>query len=321
LRRRITVLIFFILLGALRPALSDGYPDHVIRIINPYAAGGPADVVARLAAGYLESEVGESLIVENRPGGNSIIGTQYVARAKPDGYTLLLAANTHVVIPSLYKVSTYDPIKDFEPLGVFAFADYVFVTNPSIPADSISTLIAYAKSKPDTLTYGSPGNGSLNDLAIEYLKHKAGLQITRIPFTGGGPAVNAVIGEWVSMMVSSMPGALPLVKAGRLKALAIMGDKPSPDLPGVPTADSTVPGMKARAWYSFVAPAGTPRPVVDKLDKAITALAKNEDFKHRLAALGTETTNMMLAEFKDFMKGEQAKWAGVAAAANIKFSQ
>lgn len=321
LRKLLFVLAAALLLAPLRSALAESYPERPVRIINAYAAGGPADIMTRFAASYLQKEMGGSFVVESRPGGNSTIGTQYVAHAAPDGYTLLMAANTHVIIPSLYEVKTYDPIKDFVPLGAFAVADYVLVVNPALPVHTLSELIAYAKSKNGQLTYGSPANGSLNDLAIEYLKQKQGLDIVRVPFTGGGPAVNAVMGGEVSMMVSTMPSALPLIKAGRLTAIAVTGSNRYAGLPDTPTADSTEPGMLARAWYSFLAPAGTPQPIVDKLAAAIAKFIASDEFKTRIEGLGAEPADMDLAAFRQFMRSEQTKWAGVAASANIKFSQ
>ena len=256
------------------------YPDRPVILVNPYAAGGPADVVARSLARALEKRLGQPVVVENKPGGGASIGTGFVARAKPDGYTLLLGTSAgHVVTPLMQK-TVYDGVKGFAFCSVVAVQPIMLVVNPSRGIRSVSELIARAKAEPGKWSYGSAGVGGATHLGAELFQQVAGVQLNHIPYAGASPAVNDVVGGQTDLAMLNLSASLPFIRQGRLLALAYASDKRSPLLPDVPTlAEAGVAGADAATWYSLAAPAGTPADIVRTLSDAVRAVNDDPDYR------------------------------------------
>ncbi|CAB3628529.1 hypothetical protein LMG26840_00495 [Achromobacter dolens] len=256
------------------------YPDRPVIVVNPYAAGGPADVVARSLARALEKRLGQPVVVENKPGGGASIGTGFVARAKPDGYTLLLGTSAgHVVTPLMQKTA-YDGVKGFAFCSVVAVQPIMLVVNPSRGIRSVSELIARAKAEPGKWSYGSAGVGGATHLGAELFQQVAGVQLNHIPYAGASPAVNDVVGGQTDLAMLNLSASLPFIRQGRLLALAYASDKRSPLLPDVPTlAEAGVAGADAATWYSLAAPAGTPADIVRTLSDAVRAVNDDPDYR------------------------------------------
>ncbi len=256
------------------------YPDHPITLINPYAAGGPADVVARSLARALEKRLGQPVVVENKPGGGASIGTGFVARAKPDGYTLLLGTSAgHVVTPLMQK-TMYDGIQGFEFCSVVAVQPIMLVVNPSRGIKTVPDLIARAKAEPGKLSYGSAGVGGATHLGAELFQQAAHVQLNHIPYAGASPAINDAVGGQIDLAMLNLSASLPLIRQGRLVPLAYAADKRSPLLPDVPTLDEAgVKGAQAATWYSLAAPAGTPRDIVQKLSETVRSVNDDPDYR------------------------------------------
>ncbi|WP_404798833.1 tripartite tricarboxylate transporter substrate binding protein [Achromobacter ruhlandii] len=257
-----------------------GYPDRPVILVNPYAAGGPADVVARSLARALEKRLGQPVVVENKPGGGASIGTGFVARAKPDGYTLLLGTSAgHVVTPLMQK-TVYDGVKGFAFCSVVAVQPIMLVVNPSRGIRSVSELIARAKAEPGKWSYGSAGVGGATHLGAELFQQVAGVQLNHIPYAGASPAINDVVGGQTDLAMLNLSASLPFIRQGRLLALAYASDKRSPLLPDVPTlAEAGVAGADAATWYSLAAPAGTPADIVRTLSDAVRAVNDDPDYR------------------------------------------
>ncbi len=256
------------------------YPDRPVVLVNPYAAGGPADVVARSLARALEKRLGQPVVVENKPGGGASIGTGFVARAKPDGYTLLLGTSAgHVVTPLMQK-TVYDGVKGFAFCSVVAVQPIMLVVNPSRGIRSVSELIARAKAEPGKWSYGSAGVGGATHLGAELFQQVAGVQLNHIPYAGASPAINDVVGGQTDLAMLNLSASLPFIRQGRLLALAYASDKRSPLLPDVPTlAEAGVAGADAATWYSLAAPAGTPADIVRTLSDAVRAVNDDPDYR------------------------------------------
>ncbi|MCZ8433403.1 tripartite tricarboxylate transporter substrate binding protein [Achromobacter ruhlandii] len=256
------------------------YPDRPVILVNPYAAGGPADVVARSLARALEKRLGQPVVVENKPGGGASIGTGFVARAKPDGYTLLLGTSAgHVVTPLMQK-TVYDGVKGFAFCSVVAVQPIMLVVNPSRGIRSVSELIARAKAEPGKWSYGSAGVGGATHLGAELFQQVAGVQLNHIPYAGASPAINDVVGGQTDLAMLNLSASLPFIRQGRLLALAYASDKRSPLLPDVPTlAEAGVAGADAATWYSLAAPAGTPADIVHTLSDAVRAVNDDPDYR------------------------------------------
>lgn len=256
------------------------YPDHPITLINPYAAGGPADVVARSLARALEKRLGQPVVVENKPGGGASIGTGFVARAKPDGYTLLLGTSAgHVVTPLMQK-TMYDGIQGFEFCSVVAVQPIMLVVNPSRGIKTVPDLIARAKAEPGKLSYGSAGVGGATHLGAELFQQAAHVQLNHIPYAGASPAINDAVGGQIDLAMLNLSASLPFIRQGRLVPLAYAADKRSPLLPDVPTLDEAgVKGAQAATWYSLAAPAGTPRDIVQKLSETVRSVNDDPDYR------------------------------------------
>jgi tripartite-type tricarboxylate transporter receptor subunit TctC len=298
-------------------AFAQDYPNRPIRLIIPFPPGGSNDVVGRLVAKQLSTELGQQVFVDNHPGAGGVIGTQAAANAAPDGYTLLVVSLAHAVNPALYKLD-YDPIKSFEPVAILATGPNVLVVNPELPVHSVKELIALAKQKPGGLDYASAGVGSFQHMGGELFKLMAGVNIVHVPYKGGGPAMQDVISGHVKIMFSSLVQTTPFIKSGQLRALGTGGAKRSAVLPDVPTiAEGGVPGYVADNWWGIVVPAGTPAPIVAKLYKNVEAALKAPELQAVFVREGATTLEMSSAEFGEYMKVEMAKWARVVKEGHI----
>jgi tripartite-type tricarboxylate transporter receptor subunit TctC len=299
--------IYFILVVLPLPAAAQDYPNKPIRMIVPLAPGGAADLLARFVSQGLTVSLGKPVVVENRSGGGGNIGSDFVAKSAPDGYTLLLAGIPQAIGMSLYKKLPYDMAKDLAPVIQAATFPSIIAVHPSLPVRSIKELLALAKSRPGQLNYGA-NTGSPNHLGMELLNVK----MTHIPYKGAGPVVTDLIAGHIQLAALGFPGALPYVQAGRLRAIAVTGTKRSPLLPDVPTvSESGVPGYSVTSWYGVFAPAGTSREIIGKLNTDISAALKNADVTSKLTALGAEVATTTPEEFGRIVRDEIKKWAKV----------
>ena len=317
----VTAALAAALTSAVVPASANSdYPRQAIRLIVPYAAGGMTDVVARIVGQKLGESMGQPVVVENKPGASTITGADFVASAKPDGYTLLAANNTTLTInPWMYKSLRYDAVKSFAPIALVAVAPSVIVLNPKVSASNMTELVQLAKSKPGSLSYASYGNGSSAHLAGEMFRSRAGIDVLHVPYKGSAPAKTATIGGEVSMTFEPAFTGAPLIKSGQLKPIAVMGSKRSAALPDVPTvAEVGYPGMEMQAWVGFVAPAGIPDEVSSKLVSEIKKIMANPDVQKQLISSGAEPVGYYQADFSTYMKEESAKYKAVIEQAQIK---
>ncbi|TFZ00578.1 tripartite tricarboxylate transporter substrate binding protein [Ramlibacter henchirensis] len=299
------------------PLLAQG--DKPITIIVPYAPGGTTDMLGRTLAREMAPLLGRTIVVDNKPGAGSGLGAAHVARSAPDGNTLLVATSTTLAInPWLYKKLQYDPQKDFAPIGMIGAVPLLVAVNPSVPAKNIGELIALSKSKPGTLSYGSAGNGSPQHLGVEMFKAATGADLTHVPYRGSAPAVTDLLGGQIQVMFSDIPPALQHVKTGRLRALAVTSAKRQPALQDVPTiAESGAPGTKdfeAVAWQSLVAPAGTPRELVDRYAQALAKVMNQPELRARFSADGFEPGTMMPQALAAYIRSESERWGKVVKA-------
>jgi tripartite-type tricarboxylate transporter receptor subunit TctC len=287
----------------------DKYPAKPVTMIVPQAPGGANDAVARILAAKLSEEMGQQFIVDNRPGAGGNIGTVAAARARPDGYTLLVTVSSaHVINPFLYKNAGFDPVKDFEPVAMFATVAYLLVVNPSFPAKSVKELIELAKAKPGDVQYASAGNGTLNHLLGEMLKTMAGIDMVHIPYKGAAASVTDVVGGRVPVSFQSAPSSISFVKSGKLRVLGVANEKRVPTMPDVPTIGETVRGFGATPWYGVLAPAGTPKPIVAQLSAAIAKALDSKDLQDKMAAQGAVAAKMTPEQFAALIKEELPRW-------------
>jgi tripartite-type tricarboxylate transporter receptor subunit TctC len=295
------------------------WPDRPVKMIVPLGAGGPADLVGRYIAQQLGERFKQSFFIENRPGAAGIIGTAEAAKAAPDGYTLLVVASPHINLEILSTNKTYQLMRDFTAVSVAFSTDAVLVVHPSVPANNVKELIALAKAKPGALTYASSGPGSNKHLGGELFKLMTGTDILHVAYKGSTGARNDIIGGHVNMMFDEVPSVAPNVLAGQVRALGVTGAKRSSALPDVPTvAEAGVPGYEHTGWFGIMAPAGTPKPIVDLLNAEMRAMVARPDVKATWEKLGTETMSMTPAESEAFLRAEIEKWTKVVKAANIK---
>ena len=293
-------------------ACAQTYPAKAIRIVVPLAAGGPGDVLARAVGQKLSEAVGQPVVVDNRVGANTNIGNEAVAKSAPDGYTLLMAASTLTINPSLYASVPYDAVKSFAPVTLVATTPLVVVVHPSLPVKSMKELIALAKSKPGQMLYGSAGNGSVLHLAGEMLNTLAHVKIVHVPYKGVTNAFSDLLGGQISLMFPGAPIALPQVQAGKLRALAVTGDKRSAAVPELPTvAETGLPGYEVSVWYGVLAPAGTPSAVINRLYGELVKIVQSPDVAARFAALGAEPLHNTPEQFAAFLKSDLVKWTKV----------
>jgi tripartite-type tricarboxylate transporter receptor subunit TctC len=314
------ILTFFALLVASMPAAAQEYPSRPITLIVPYAAGGGNDLMARTAAEKMSKALGQQIVIENRGGAGGSIATRQVARSEPDGYTLGLGGTgTLAIDPTLYANVGYDPRKDFAPIGLIATSGLVICVHPALPARSIAELIALAKQEPGKLNYASAGAGSGIHLGTEYFASMAGIKLTHIPYKGSSPALTDLIGGHVAIYFSSLPPAVGLIKDGKVRALAGTSAKRSPILPDVPTvAEAALPGYEAVLHYGIVAPAGTPRPIIEKLSTALRAAVMSDELKVRLADDGAEPLPSTPEEYAADIDREETKWSAIVKASGAK---
>src|SRR5580704_11972379 len=315
-------LLAFLLLGLLSPsspASAQEYPTRTVRLIVPYSPGGPTDVYSRLLAQGLGESLKQAFVIENRPGAGTIVGTDVAAKSAPDGYTLLLMSSTHTVNESLIHNKSYQLMRDFLAVAPVISSDLVMVVPPALPVNNLKEFIALAKAKPGALNFASSGQGSNYHMAGELLKAMTGTEMMHVAYRGSGGARTDVLAGQVQMMFDSVPTMAPLVLAKEVKALATTGKERSPILPDVPTmAEAGVPGYEATLWVGVMAPAGTPKPIVDMLNTEINKILARPDVKETLAKQGAVGMSMTPAEFDAFLRAQIAKWEKVVNSAGLK---
>ena len=290
-----------------------GYPTKPVTIVVPFAAGGTTDILARIIGQALTTELGQSVIVDNRAGAGGNIGGALAAKAPADGYTLFMGTvGTHAINASLYKKMPFDPIKDFAPLTRVANVPNLLVANPAQPYKTVKELIAYAKANPGKVNFGSSGNGSSIHLSVVLLKSLAWVDIVHVPYKGSDPAVTDLLGNQIGIMFDNMPSAIQHVRSGKLVPIAVTTAKRSPELPNVPTiAEAGVPGYEATSWFGMFAPAGTPAPVLTKLNTALVKVLNQAEVKKKINDQGAETVSETPEQFAAFIKAESIKWGKV----------
>lgn len=300
-------------------AIAQSYPDKPVRIVVPLPAGSPGDTFARAFQAKLQEALGQPFVIDNRPGANTNIGAEAVAKSAPDGYTFLLTASPHTINPSLYPSLPYDPIKDFTGVTLVAVTPLVLVVNPSLPVTSVAQLIAYLKARPGQVNYGSAGNGSTLQLAGEMFNLQANVKMVHVPYKGVTQAMTDLLGGQISLMFPGGPIALPQVKAGKLRALATTGAKRTSAAMDLPTvAEAGLPGFEIAAWYGLLAPAGTPASAVSRVNGVIVKALQTPEYADQWTKLGADVIFNTPAQFNAFLRSDLDKWAKVVKAANIK---
>ncbi len=318
--RSLGVLVFLIGHQALSFAQSDSFPQRPIRFIVPLAPGGGADIVARFISERLTKSLGQSVIVDNRGGGGTVIGADLAAKSAPDGYTWLLGtATTHAINSSLVKKLPYDPIKDFSPISLVAVLPQVIVAHPTLPAHTLKELISLAKKRPGEIFFASTGNGSANQLGAEMLKMVASIHMVHVPYKGAGPAVADLLAGQTQFMFTTIPPVLPHIKMQRLKTLAVAHSSRSNLLPLLPTtAEAGAPGVEASSWNGILSRAGTPVAIIQKIHKEIETLMQRNEFRERLLQTGIEPEINSPEEFAKFIQSETTRYAKVIAASGAR---
>jgi tripartite-type tricarboxylate transporter receptor subunit TctC len=298
---------------------ADAYPSRPLRMVVPFAPGGGSDIVGRIVGIKLTEAWGQQVVVDNRPGGNANIGAMVVARAPADGYTLLLGNANFTINPALIKDMPFNPVKDFAPVTLLANVTNMLAVHSSLPVKSVKELIAYAKARPGQLNFASPGAGTSSHLGGELFRSMAGIDVVAIHYKGATPAMTDLIGGQVSFTITSMLSVMPHVKSGRLRALGVTTLKRSPAMPDLPTiAESGLPGFEATNWYGVLTTAGTPKPIVDKLNQELVRIVATPDVREKFSQQGAEPETDTPAEFERFIRAEITKWAKVVREAGIK---
>ena len=315
---RIALLLFALFIGA-NAVAQDAYPSRPVRFILPFPPGGSTDILGRLIAERLAAGLGQPVVAENRGGAGGNVGAEAAARAAPDGYTLVLVAPSLAISPSLYAKLNYDPVKDFAPISLVATVPNLMVTHPSVPAQTLQEFIAVARAKPGTMNFGSGGNGTSNHLAGELFNILTGAKLVHIPYKGVNLAMQDVISGQIHLVVIGIPAAAPHIKAGRLRALALIAPQRVPALPEVPTvAEAGLANFEVTTWYGVLAPAGTPPAVIARVNSELAKIMHAPDVKARLAGMATEPRTSTPEEFAAYIKQEMAKWRDVIRKANLK---
>jgi len=313
------LILFIFLHSPWGAALAQNYPSKTVRLIVPFAAGGSTDIMGRLVAQKLSDTWGQQVIVDNRPGGSTVIGTDIVAKSAPDGHTLLVTPAPFTIVPSLLKKLPYDPAKDFEPITLINTTPLVVVVNPGVPAKNIKELIALAKAKPGVLNFGSSGSGGSNHLAGELFNAMANVNIMHIPYKGNAPAMTDLIGGHVDIVFNGLTSALQFIKSGKLRALGVTSLKRTPALPDLPTLDeSGLKGFQAVAWNGLNGPAGMPKAAVAKTAESVARIMKSPELAEYLKREGSDPVGSTTADYSAFLKDEIAKWKKVIVRAGIK---
>jgi tripartite-type tricarboxylate transporter receptor subunit TctC len=295
------------------------YPDRPVRFVVPYPPGGGTDVIARIVHERFQAALGQTIIIENKGGAGGSVGTDVVAKAAPDGYTVLFTLSSHTINPAIFPKLSYDAVKDFEPVGSVASLPQILVANPQFPANTVAELIALANARPGSLSFASVGNGSPGHLAGELFKLRTGTQMTHIPYRGGGPAVTDVMGGQVPLLWVSIPAAAQFVKTGKLKALGVSTLKRSAAFPDVPTLqESGVADFEVDSWYAIFVPAKTPPAVIDRLNRALNSVVADASIREKLLAQGSEGVGGTPDALGRIVAAELPKWAKLAKDANIK---
>ena len=315
---RVTLFITLVV-ASTAVVFAQDYPNKPIRMIVPAAPGGGIDIITRFVAQELSRIFRQSVVVENRAGASGMAGADVVAKAAPDGYTLVMIGTSHAIIPSLFTKKLYDPVKDFATVTQVTSQPYIMGVHPSVPTKSVKEFIALAKSKPGQLNYGSAGPGSTPHMATELLRTLAGIDLVHVPYQGGARATFALISGEITMVFGTLPPYLPLVKAGKIRALAVSSAKRAPVVPALPTiAESGVPGFEVISWIGLLAPAKTPKPIVDKLQVEIARMLQTREIKDRLATDGSEPVGSMPDEFGAHIQAEITKWGKVVRASGMR---
>lgn len=314
-------LFLFLQLFVAMPGFAQNYPIKPVKIIVPWPAGGATDSLARLISSRLSEAMNQSFIIENKSGASGFIGTEYVAKSIPDGYTLLfITASTHAISPNLFKNLPYDAIKDFSPIAGVAIGSMLLVSPTNAPFNSVPELISFAKSKPGELNYATYGNGTTPHLAAELFMQATGIKMTHIPYRGTGPASMAVISGEVSVYFDAITSAMPQIQSGKLKAIAYTGLQRSQLVPDIPSIAEFYPGFELSVWYGLEAPAGTPKPIVDRLNAQVNRVLSTPDVAEKLQSLGLMPLVLKPEQFGNHITQQKGKWADVVKKANIPIS-
>lgn len=314
-------LIAGVLVGSpLQAYAQSDYPNKPIRLIIGFPAGGSTDIVGRVVAQKLSERLGQAIVVENRGGAGGTIGTDAAAKAAPDGYTLTLGTtSTMAVAPGAYSRLGYDPIKSFSPISLVAITPYLLVVNPTVPANSLAELVTFAKTQPGKLNFASAGNGSTTQLAMEMLNDVTGMKMTHVPYKGNADADLAILGNQVQVLFGSMPALLQHAKSNKLRALAVGSPKRSPALPEIPTvAEQGYPGFEVALWLGVLAPSGTPKPIIDRLNKELVAIVATPDFKAAMDKNGADAASTTPEQFASLIQNEVGKYGNIVKKLGIK---
>ncbi len=314
---------FILVLGALAatPVLAQvaSYPAKQIRLVIPYPPGGPTDLTARVVAADMSATLGQTVVADNRPGASGMIGAEMVARAEPDGYTILANASLHVINPFVYPEMRFDALKDFVPITQLAAVPLVLVVPTSLPVTNVKELVEYGRKNPGKLNFASSGNASAQQLAGESFKRAAGIEMQHVPYKGSSPALADLVGGQVQLMFDSMPSAMPFIKSGKLRAIAVTTLKRAQALPELPTiAESGYPGFDIATWYGYWAPKGTPAPVIDVLAAAASKALKKQSVIDQYAGMGAEPVGSTPAEFAKYNQTESVKWEDIVRKSGAK---
>ena len=313
--------VFALLLCLPGGAFAQAYPQKPVRFIVPYGVGGPGDAIGRLLGKQLTERLGQPVVIDNRSGATTIIGTELTAKAPPDGHTLLLISTTHAVNPSLFQNLPYDPLRDFAPVTMVVSTPFMLAVHPSVAANSVAELVALARGNPRLLNYGSSGTGSSIHLTSELLKAAAKIEMTHVPYKGSGPAAIDLMAGQIQVLFSSTVSTLPHVKSGKVRGLAITSLKRAQALPDVPTIAESYPGFESSSWFGLLLPAKTPKPIIERLLADTRAALKTREVGQAFISQGGEPGGQSPAEFGAYFQSEIKKWAGVIKSAGIKLDK
>lgn len=317
--RRHALLAMLAAAGATGPALAQAFPNKPITLLVPAAPGGAADTIARVFAQLLSRELGQPIVIDDRPGAGGNIATGAAAKAPRDGYTLLLSVGSaHTINPALYQQVPFDPVKDFQPISLVATAPYVLAVNPAVPATSVRELVAYAKSRPGQLNYGSAGNGSLNHLLAEMFNRSAGVDMVHVPYKTAAALTADAVGGQVQVIFSSLPSVMPFTRTGQLRVLGVATASRTVLAPELPTVGETLPGFQARSWYGLVAPAGIPREALERLQAASSKALAEPDLVEKMAAQGAEASPSTAEQFAALIRDDLVSWARIVKQAGAR---
>lgn len=292
---------------------SDSYPDRTVTVVVPFGAGGTTSTLARLMSDQLSKEMGKTFIVENRPGAGGNIGMDHVARSKPDGYTLLMGPIGLAINPAIYPSLTFDPLTDFAPISLYGGVANILAVSPSLSINSLEELIAYGKDNPGKLTQGSSGNGSSSHLAGEMLRSQTEIDFIHVPYKGGAQAMQDLLSGQISMLFDQVPAVLPHVKSGNVRALGVSTQERSSGAPDIPTlAEQGLPNFDVNVWFGFLAPKGTPEPIIRKINTHMVKILKDPEFVERMTSMGVDTMPSTPEEFQEYLETETKRWAALA---------